>query len=409
MLLTAAALGAGPLDSWRKMVDLGDHVAVTGEVVTSRRGTVSVLADCWILAGKCLRPLPDKHRGLSDPETLVRHRHLDLIVNPTARGMLRTRSAAVHAVRSALFDRDFIEVETPILQRVHGGANARPFMTHSNAYDVPLYLRIAPELYLKRLVTGGVERVFELGRDFRNEGADATHNPEFTMLEAFQAYADYATMRRLTQELVVAAATAAYGAPVAHRQRADGTIEVVDLSGHWPVVTVCDAISAALDEKIDSGTERERLLALAAAAGVPVPPSAGTGTIVLELYERLVEAKTHAPTFYTDFPVDVSPLTREHRLDARLAERWDLVVFGMELATAYTELTDPVEQRRRLTAQSLLAAGGDHEAMRLDEDFLQTLEYAMPPTGGLGLGIDRLVMLLTGTSIRQTLPFPLVK
>jgi lysyl-tRNA synthetase class 2 len=295
-------------------------------------------------------------------------------------------------------------VETPILQRVHGGANARPFITHSNAYDMRLYLRIAPELFLKRLAVGGVERVFELGRDFRNEGVDATHNPEFTMLEAYEAYGDYVSMRALTRDLVLAAAIAAHGAPVARR----GDVEV-DLSGEWPVVPVYEAISLALGEKIAPDTSLERLRELARSASVPVQPSWDAGHVVLEMYERLVESQTVEPTFYTDFPTEVSPLTRAHRNDPRLAERWDLVAFGMELGTAYTELIDPVEQRRRLTAQSLLAAGGDAEAMELDEEFLHALEYAMPPTGGLGIGIDRLVMLLTGRTIRETVPFPLAR
>jgi len=397
-------LTADVLDGWRSTVDIGDHIGVIGEVVTTRRGEVSVHADSWTLTAKCLHPLPDKHRGLSG-ETLVRQRHLDLIVNPAARELLRVRSAAVHAVRTVLIERGFLEVETPILQRIHGGANARPFRTHINAYNLPLYLRIAPELYLKRLAVGGVENVFELGRDFRNEGADATHNPEFTMLEAYQAYADYTTMRTLTRELIVAAATAAYDRPVARRAPS----EEFDLSGDWPAVTVHDAVSAALGEAIDAGTSLDRLRGLAAAAGVPVNPEWGPGALVLEMYEHLVEGQTVAPTFYTDFPTEVSPLTRAHRADPRLAERWDLVAFGMELGTAYTELIDPVEQRQRLTDQSLRAAGGDPEAMELDEDFLRTLEYAMPPTGGMGMGIDRLVMLLTGRTIRETLPFPLVK
>ncbi|NJC73718.1 bifunctional lysylphosphatidylglycerol synthetase/lysine--tRNA ligase LysX [Planosporangium thailandense] len=392
------------IGDWKRAVDLGDHVGVTGEVITTRRGEVSVRAASWTLTAKCLHPLPNKHRGLTDPEALVRQRHLDLIVNAGARDMLRVRSAALHAVRTALIDRGYLEVETPILQRVHGGANARPFTTHINAYDMRLYLRIAPELYLKRLAVGGVEKVFELGRDFRNEGADATHNPEFTMLEAYEAYGDYVSMRALARDLVIGAATAAYGAPVVRRGDAE-----IDVSGEWPVVPVYEAISLALGEKIDPDTSLERLRDLAGRAGVPVQPGWGPGHVVLEMYERLVEANTEAPTFYTDFPTEVSPLTRAHRDDPRLAERWDLVAFGMELGTAYTELIDPVEQRRRLTAQSLLAAGGDPEAMELDEDFLHTLEYAMPPTGGLGMGIDRLVMLLTGRSIRETLPFPLVK
>jgi lysyl-tRNA synthetase class 2 len=398
VMLTAAVL-----DGWRSTVDIGDHIGVTGEVVTTKRGEVSVRADTWTLTAKCLHPLPDKHRGLTG-ETLVRQRHLDLIVNPGARELLRVRSTAVHAVRTELIGRGFLEVETPILQRIHGGANARPFRTHINAYNLPLYLRIAPELYLKRLAVGGVESVFELGRDFRNEGADATHNPEFTMLEAYQAYADYTAMRVLTRDLIVEAARAAYGRPVARRGD-----EEFDLDTEWRVVSLHDAVSAALGEQVDAGTSLDRLRSLAYAASVPVHPDWGPGALVLEMYERLVEEHTVAPTFYIDFPTEVSPLTRAHRDDPRLAERWDLVAFGMELGTAYTELTDPVEQRRRLTEQSLRAASGDPEAMELDEDFLQTLEYAMPPTGGLGMGVDRLIMLLTGRTIRETLPFPLVK
>jgi lysyl-tRNA synthetase class 2 len=292
-----------------------------------------------------------------------------------------------------------------VLQRVHGGANARPFTTHINAYDLRLYLRIAPELYLKRLAVGGVERVFEIGRTFRNEGVDATHNPEFTMLEAYQAYADYTDMRELTRTLIVEAATAAYGAPVARRP--DGG--EVDLGGAWPVVGVYEAVAAVLGQPLDPATPIETLAGWARAARVPVDPSWNRGQLVLECYEHLVEGRTGVPTFYTDFPVEVSPLTRDHRGDPRLAERWDLVAFGMEIATAYSELADPLEQRRRLTAQSLLAARGDAEAMDLDEDFLTALEYAMPPTGGLGLGVDRLVMALTGRGIRETIAFPLVR
>jgi lysyl-tRNA synthetase class 2 len=396
VMLTPEVLG-----DWKGIVDLGDHVGVAGEVITTRRGEVTVRADSWTLTAKCLHPLPDKHRGLAGPGALVRQRHLDLIVNPASRELLRVRSAAVNALRGVLLGRDFVEVETPILQRVHGGANARPFVTHSNAYDARLYLRIAPELYLKRLAVGGVERVFEIGRDFRNEGADATHNPEFTMLEAYEAYGDYCSMRTLARDLVVSAAVAAFGAPVARRDGVE-----VDLGGEWPVVPVYEAISLAVGEKIDPDTPLERLRELALSARVPLQQLWGAGAVVMEMYERLVEAETVTPTFYTDFPTEVSPLTRAHRDDPRLAERWDLVAFGTELGTAYTELIDPVEQRRRLTAQSLLAAGGDTEAMELDEEFLHALEYAMPPTGGLGLGVDRLVMLLTGRSIREAILFP---
>jgi lysyl-tRNA synthetase class 2 len=404
VMVTAKDSGPEVQQTWRQRVDIGDQVSVTGEVVTSRRGEVSVLATDWLLAAKCLRPLPDKHRGLVDPEARVRQRHVDLIMRADARATLRARGAAVHALRETLVRSDFLEVETPILQPVHGGANARPFTTHSNAYDMRLHLRIAPELYLKRLCVGGLERLFEIGRNFRNEGVSHKHNPEFTMLEAYQAYGDYTTMRELCRDLVLAAATAAHGTPTAI-----GPDGAFDLGGDWPVVPVNDAVSAALGEEITSDTELPRLRRLCDAASVPYQEHWGRGVVLLEMYERLVESRTTAPTFYTDFPAEVSPLTRPHRGDPRLAERWDLVAFGTELGTGYSELVDPVEQRRRLTAQSLLAAGGDAEAMELDEDFLAALEHAMPPTGGLGLGVDRLIMLLTGGSIRETLAFPLVR
>ncbi|MGI5242860.1 bifunctional lysylphosphatidylglycerol synthetase/lysine--tRNA ligase LysX [Dactylosporangium sp. CA-139066] len=383
-------------------VDLGDHVGVTGEVGTTRRGELSVFAEDWTLTAKCLQPLPDKHRGLADPEALVRRRHVDLIVNQPARDMVRTRSAVTFALRRALHGRGYVEVETPVLQPVHGGANARPFVTHSNAYDMRLYLRIAPELYLKRLAVGGVERVFEIGRNFRNEGVDATHNPEFTMLEAYEAYGDYTTMRALARELILAAA----GEDGAVLRRGD---DVVDLRDEWPVVPVYTAVSDAAGAEVTPASSIAELRELADKRHVPWLEAWTHGQLVLELYEHLVEGATVRPTFYTDFPVDVSPLTRAHRCDPRLAERWDLVAFGMELGTAYTELVDPVELRARLTAQSLRAAAGDPEAMELDEDFLDAFEFAMPPSGGLGLGVDRLVMLLTGRTIRETLPFPLVK
>ncbi|WP_086812642.1 bifunctional lysylphosphatidylglycerol synthetase/lysine--tRNA ligase LysX, partial [Streptomyces murinus] len=384
--------------------DIGDHITVTGASGLSDRGEPTVFATDWQLTGKCLRPLPDKRRGLTDPEARVRLRHLDLVTRPSARAVLRARSAAVGALRQGLLSRGYVEVETPVLQQIHGGANARPFTTHSNAYDLDLYLRIAPELYLKRLCVGGLEKVFELGRTFRNEGVSPKHNPEFTMLEAYQAYADYDVMLDLARELIQGAATAAHGAPVARR----GT-EEYDISGRWPVKTVYGALSEALGEEIGPGTELLRLHRLCDRAKVPYTADDQPADVVLEMYERLVEERTQLPTFYKDFPTDVSPLTRQHRTDARLAERWDLVAFGTELGTAYSELTDPVEQRRRLTEQSLRAAGGDPEAMELDEDFLQALDYAMPPTGGLGLGVDRLVMFLTGLTIRETLPFPLVR
>lgn len=409
VMLSADRIGATSLAQWRSLVDLGDQVGVTGEVGTSRRGELSVLAKSWTVTAKCLHPLPDKRKGLADEETRLRARYLDLAVNPDSAAMLRVRSAVVRAVRDQLQGRDFLEVETPMLQTVHGGATARPFITHINAYDTRLYLRIAPELYLKRLCVAGVDRVFELNRNFRNEGADATHNPEFTMLEAYQAYADYTTMRELAADLIRAAAVAAHGRPVAVRPGPDGTPVEHDLSGEWPVVAVYDAVSAALGEAVGPGTPAERLHELLPAAGVDAGDEPSAADAVLAAYEALVEPNTVEPTFYVDFPADVSPLTRPHRADPRLAERWDLVAFGMEVGTAYSELTDPIEQRRRLAEQSLRAASGDVEAMELDEDFLRALEHGMPPTGGLGMGVDRLVMLLTGATIRQTVLFPFVR
>ncbi len=405
VMISLDRVGEQALAAWKRDVDLGDHVGVEGEVITSRSGELSVLADRFAITAKCLRPLPEKHKGLSDVESRVRQRYLDLIVNPQSRRMAELRGEVTWALRQEMHARGFLEVETPVLQAVHGGANARPFTTHINAYDLDLYLRIALELYLKRLVVGGIEKVFEMSRVFRNEGADATHNPEFTMFEAYQAYGDYNTMATLTRELIQQTARAVLGTTVLCR--ADGSLH--DIGGEWPSKPVHEAISEALGEEVTAGTGEDDLRKLCATAGVPADPRWNRGQVVLEMYERLVEERTAAPTFYRDFPVEVSPLTRAHRDDPRLAERWDLVAFGTELATAYSELADPVEQRARLTAQSLLAAKGDPEAMQVDEDFLRALEYAMPPTGGMGMGIDRLLIMLTGSAIRETILFPLVR
>jgi lysyl-tRNA synthetase class 2 len=404
VMLSLDRVGAESLAAWKADVDLGDHVGVTGEVITSKRGELSVLADSWALTAKCLRPLPDKHKGLADPETLVRQRYVDLIVNPDARRMLTIRSDAVRSLRNTLDEAGFLEVETPMLQAIHGGANARPFTTHINAYDAQLYLRIAPELYLKRLAVGGVEKVFEINRNFRNEGVDASHNPEFTMLEAYEAYGDYNTMAVLTQRLIQTAARDSLGSTVIRH----GDDEY-DIGGEWRTVTVHQGLSEVLGTAITADTPVGELIRLCEKAEVPLDPAWNRGQVILEMYERLLEEHTVLPTFYRDFPTEVSPLTRAHRVDPRLAERWDLVAFGNEIGTAYSELIDPVEQRARFTAQSLLAAGGDAEAMQLDEDFLRALEYAMPPTGGMGMGVDRLLMMFTGGSIRQTVLFPFVR
>jgi lysyl-tRNA synthetase class 2 len=411
-LLFDSAAAANDNPDFGSCVDLGDLVEVTGTMGHSRNGTPSLLVTDWRMIGKCLRPLPDKWKGLTDPEARVRTRYVDLAINTDARDLIAARSAILHAIRETLVGKGFLEVETPILQQIHGGANARPFQTHINAYDLDLYLRIAPELYLKRLCVGGVERVFELGRAFRNEGVDFSHNPEFTLLEAYQAHADYNVWIDGCRELIQNAAQAANGAQVVMRPGSGndaGGLVPVDISGAWPVKTVHGAVSEALGEEIGPDTGLPRLRELCDRAGVPYLKHWDAGAVVLELYERLVEGQTEQPTFYKDFPTSVSPLTRPHRSIAGVAERWDLVAWGVELGTAYSELTDPVEQRRRLAEQSMLAAGGDPEAMELDEDFLQAMEYAMPPTGGLGVGVDRVVMLITGRSIRETLPFPLAK
>ncbi len=409
VMLSLDRLGEDRLGAWKRDVDLGDLVGVTGEVVTSRRGELSVAADSWAITAKSLQPLPEKSKGLRDPEARVRRRYVDLVVRPEARAMLHARATAVRSVRESLQRRGFVEVETPMLQAVHGGANARPFRTRINAYDMDLYLRIAPELYLKRLLVGGVEKVFEINRNFRNEGADSTHNPEFTMLEMYEAYGDYDTMRVLTQELVQEACAAVHGGTVVRHVDDEGATTEVDVGGDWPVVGVHEALSKALGEEVSAGTPVEELRRHAERLGVGLDPSWSSGQVVLELYEHLLESTTREPTFYRDFPTEVSPLTRRHRTEPGVAERWDLVAFGTEIGTAYSELTDPVEQRARLTAQSLLAAGGDVEAMQVDEDFLRALEHGMPPAGGQGMGIDRLLMLLTGRNIRDTVLFPLVR
>jgi lysyl-tRNA synthetase class 2 len=404
VMLTSQSVGDRGLREFKRLIDLGDQVGITGRVVKSDKGELSVLASTWTLTAKCLHPLPNKRTGLADPEARVRQRYVDLIVNDEARSLVRLRGEAVAAVRSRLRDRGFLEVETPMLQPVHGGAAARPFTTRINAYNTRLYLRIAPELYLKRLLVGGVGRVFELNRNFRNEGADATHNPEFTMLEAYEPYGTYDTMAELTRALVLDAARAALGTTEVVR---DGV--AYELSEPWHEITVYGSVSDALGEQVTPGTSLTEVRKLAGRVGLAFDPEWGQGRLVQELYEELVEGRLRFPTFVRDYPAATSPLTRPHRQDVRLAEKWDLIVFGMELGTAYSELIDPVLQRQRLTEQSLLAAGGDPEAMELDEDFLRALDYAMPPAGGMGMGIDRLLMTLTGRGIRDTITFPLVR
>ncbi|NDL58118.1 lysine--tRNA ligase [Phytoactinopolyspora mesophila] len=402
-MLALDRIGEQRLADWKHLVDIGDHVGIEGEVIASKRGELSVLAETWATVSKALRPLPIAHKALNE-ETRVRQRYVDLIVNAQAREMVRTRAAVVRSLRETLHQRGCVEVETPVLQAIHGGATARPFETHLNAFDLPMTLRIALELHLKRAIVGGVDRVYEIGRIFRNEGVDSTHSPEFTMLEVYEAYGDYDTMADLTRDLVLDAAKA-----IGRTVVPDGHGAEIDLEAPWRRVTLHDAVSDAVSEDINVDTPASRLRELAAKHDVALQPGWEAGEIVLELFEKLVEHTLMTPTFVCDYPASVRPLARAHRADPRLTESWDLFVAGFELGVAYTELVDPVIQRERLEAQSLLAAAGDPEAMQLDEDFLRALEYGMPPTGGLGVGVDRLVMLLTGSGIRDTILFPVVK
>ena len=405
-MVSLAGVGEDALEAWKTDVDLGDIVFVHGEVISSRRGELSVLADSWQMAAKALRPLPVAHKEMSE-ESRVRQRYVDLIVRPQARAVARQRIAVVRAVRHALERRGFLEVETPMLQTLAGGAAARPFVTHSNALDTDLYLRIAPELFLKRCVVGGLEKVFELNRNFRNEGADSTHSPEFAMLETYQAWGTYDDSALMTRELVQEVADEALGT----RQvtLADGS--VYDIDGEWTSLPMYPSLSEALGEEITPATPPEYLLTIADRLDLEIPQDRGYGhgKLVEELWEHTVGHTLWAPTFVRDFPVETTPLTREHRSIAGVTEKWDLYVRGFELATGYSELVDPIIQRERFEAQARAAAAGDDEAMALDEDFLAALEYAMPPTTGTGMGIDRLLMALTGLSIRETVLFPIVR
>ncbi|ETB26718.1 lysine--tRNA ligase [Mycobacterium avium] len=406
VMVSLDKVGREALDAWKADVDLGDIVSVHGTVISSRRGELSVLADSWRMASKSLRPLPVAHKEMSE-EARVRQRYVDLIVRPQARTVARQRIAVIRAIRNALERRGFLEVETPMLQTLAGGAAARPFVTHSNALDIDLYLRIAPELFLKRCVVGGFDKVFELNRVFRNEGADSTHSPEFSMLETYQAYGTYDDSAVVTRELIQEVADEAIGT----RQLPLPDGSVYDIDGEWASIEMYPSLSGALGEEITPQTTVEKLLGVAERLGVEIPRDRGYGhgKIVEELWEHTVGDTLTAPTFVRDFPVETTPLTRQHRSIDGVTEKWDLYVRGVELATGYSELTDPVVQRERFAAQARAAAAGDDEAMVLDEDFLAALEYGMPPCTGTGMGIDRLLMTLTGLSIRETVLFPIVR
>jgi lysyl-tRNA synthetase class 2 len=402
VMLSLAEVGDQPLAAWKADVDLGDFVFVHGRVISSRRGELSVLADQWSMASKALRPLPTMHSDLSE-EARVRQRYADLIVRQEARDMVRDRAAIVRAVRDTLHDHGFIEIETPVLQLVHGGAAARPFSTHLNAFGITMTLRIALELYLKRAVVGGVDKVFEMGRIFRNEGVDSTHSPEFTMLEVYEAFGDQHTMADLMQRIVLAAADA-FGS-----RSIDTPAGQIHLDGEWRWLPVYQGLSEAVGENVTPDTDVPSLRTIATRHEMAVHADWDAEKLVVELFGEIVEPTLLQPTFVCDYPPSAQPLARPHRKNPGLIEAWDLVIGGTERGTAFSELIDPVIQRERLMAQSVRAAAGDFEAMQLDEDFLRALEYGAPPMGGLGLGIDRLVMLFTGAGIRETILFPLLK
>ena len=408
-MVSFAEVGEESLALYKELVDLGDHLFVSGEVVSSRRGELSIMVQTWQIAAKAIAPLPNMYAELNE-ETRVRQRYLDLIQREQARTNVVTRARTMASLRKTFEQHGFIEVETPMLQTMHGGASARPFVTESNAFDTELYLRIAPELFLKRAVVGGLERVFEINRNFRNEGADSTHSPEFAMLEAYQAYSDYHGIADLTQELVQNAALAVNEGTDREGTHtvlwADGTL--FDLGGEWPRISMYGTLSEAAGREITPQTSVDDLLQIAAGAGVEVKLP-NHGKLVEELWEHFVKEGLTRPTFVMDFPVETSPLTRHHRSIEGMVEKWDLYIRGFELATGYSELVDPVVQRERFVQQATEAARGDDEAMRVDEEFLRALEHAMPPSGGMGMGIDRLLMALTGLGIRETILFPLVK
>ncbi len=388
------------------LVDAGDLIGVEGTLRRTDRGELSVKVRRWQMLSKSLQPLPDKWHGLADVEKRYRQRYLDLIVSPHTRETFRRRALAVSTMRRWLDGRGFLEIETPVLQSTPGGADARPFETHHNALDLPLTLRIATELHLKRLVVGGFERVYELGRIFRNEGVSTRHNPEFTSVEIYQAYADYGDMMELTEQLIAHVCQRVCGAT---RITYQGT--EIDLTPPWRRATMHELVQQATGLDFAAFSSRDQAAAAMAEQGLEVPPLADSvGRLLVEAFEQRVEADLIQPTFVLDYPVENSPLARAHRSKPGLVERFELFIVGRETANAFSELIDPVDQRQRLEAQQERKAAGDDEAQQVDDDFLHALEVGMPPTGGLGIGIDRLVMLLTDSpSIRDVIAFPLLR
>ncbi|PAU68412.1 lysyl-tRNA synthetase [Bifidobacterium criceti] len=403
-MLSKKQIGADSLKLFKQLVDLGDHLFVKGRVIASKTGELSVFADEWAIASKALQPLPTLHKELNE-DTRTRKPYIGMIADEKIRNMVRNRSKAVSSLRHTFEEHDFLEVETPMLQTIHGGAAARPFTTHMNAFDLDLYLRIAPELFLKRCLVGGIDRVFEINRDFRNEGVDATHAPEFTMVEAYEAYGNYDTIAALVKELVQKTAIDVFGSTKV--TLLDGT--EYDFGGEWKQMSMYDSLSEALGKEITPDTSVEELGSIADKLGVERDDVENHGKLVEHLWEHFYEDKLYEPTFVRDFPVETSPLVKAHRSKPGVVEKWDLYVRGFELATGYSELNDPIVQRERFVAQAKDALAGDEEACDIDEDFLEALGVGMPPAGGMGMGIDRLLIALTGATIRETITFPLVK
>ena len=386
-------------------LNLGDWVGVTGVVMTTRRGELSVRVDSWTRLAEARRSFPDKWHGISDTDTRYRQRYVDLWVTPEARQAFQTRSRMISLTRSFLEERGAMEVETPIFHPIPGGANARPFTTHHNALDLDLYLRIAPELYLKRLTVAGFDKVFEIGRVFRNEGVSTRHNPEFTMLELYEAYADYQDIMRLVEELVEYLAIELTGSTVLNV----GDREL-DVATPWRRATMTELIEESIGVAVTLDTPLEELREIASQNEVPIKESYGPGKLILEIYEKTTESSLWGPVYVTDYPVEVSPLAREHRSNPGMTERFEAIVAGRELCNGFSELVDPEQQRIRFEEQAAQNADGDDEAMLVDEDYLRALEYGLPPTGGVGIGMDRLAMLLTGaTSIRDVVLFPTLR